>query len=93
MWRLRVGRTPERLDPWLRIEHDDKDDVWFWDDRKTPWSEPKNYEREMERLAEFGIFGMPKLVEVLPIVAQRDDVKDFKNAVPILEEVKLKRSD
>ena len=83
LWRIRKDTKPERLDPWQKIKFVDQ--RWFWGDENTPWSDPRRYQTEMERLDQFGLGGLPRLVEVLPIVVFHDDVHDFINAVDVLK--------
>lgn len=90
LWRLRDGHAPERIFPWLRIKHIEQS--WFWGDENTPWSKPETYKREIVRLEAFGIRSLPLLVEALPLIVQRDDIRDFKDAVPIMEELHTQQS-
>ena len=66
LWRLRSGHNPERLNPADWIEHDDHYDSWFWQDHNAPWENAKRIAEEQKRLQSFGIYGLPKLVEILP---------------------------
>lgn len=84
LWRIRQGKMPERLAPWLRIPH--VAERWFWDDSNTPWSHPSRYQTEMERLRQYRLPGLPWLVEALPIVVLDDEVRSFKDAAFVLRD-------
>jgi hypothetical protein len=86
LWRLRNGCAPDRINPWLRIEH--HEETWFWSDANAPWFNKGTYEKEVTRLEAFGIRAMPVLVEALPLIVHRDDIRSFKDAVPVLEEMR-----
>ena len=79
LWRLREGRRPERLEPWLWI--DKTDEQHFWDDVNSPWYTKKRQEEERARLREFGITALPKLTDVLPDVILNPDLHDVGDAV------------
>jgi len=81
LWRIREGQRAERLEPWNRIRFVHQS--WFWDDRNTPWSDPELCKKEMNRLSDYGLIGLPLLVEILPIVVHGDDV-NFTDAVGFL---------
>jgi hypothetical protein len=66
MWRIRLDRRPERLNPADWIVHDDDKDRWFWEDYSAPWDSEKRRQEEIARLESYSIRGMPLLAEVLP---------------------------
>lgn len=79
LWRLREGRRPERLEPWLWI--DKTDEQHFWGDVHAPWYAKKRQEEEDARLREFGITALPKLTDVLPDVILNPDLHKVGDAV------------
>lgn len=64
LWRIRSGRSPERLSPRLWIDFTDQQ--WFWGDHNPPWEKSGRHRTEIDRLTAYGIRGVPKLVEMLP---------------------------
>jgi hypothetical protein len=84
LWRLSVGEKPARINPWDRIYFEKEE--WFWDDTKTPWSSKARYENELKRLQDFGVAGLPRLVETLPYLILRDDLNSIGDAVDLLRE-------
>lgn len=90
LWRLREGRRPERLEPWLWIYK--TDEQHFWGDTNPPWYTKKRQEEERARLSEFGITALPKLTDVLPsaiLNPGRQDVSDVVNALAKREDDSL----
>jgi hypothetical protein len=83
LWRIRDGQSPERIFPWLRIKYVDQS--WFWEGANAPWHTQKIYENEMDRLKGYGVRAMPILAEALPLVIQHHELKNFIDAVPILQ--------
>ena len=79
LWRLRQGRRPERLEPWLWI--DKIDEQHFWSDVNPPWHTKKRQEEESARLQEFGTKALPKLTDVLPNVILNPDFHNVMDAV------------
>ncbi|MGD1876685.1 MAG: hypothetical protein ACFB13_04200 [Kiloniellaceae bacterium] len=79
LWRLREGRRPERLDPWLWI--DKTDEQHFWDSANPPWYTKKRREEEGARLQELGITALPKLTDVLPGVILNPELHNVGDAV------------
>lgn len=82
MWRLIKDRKPERLKPWARIAYVNVE--FFWGDRefvRWPWRDEKMHHEEIDRLHKFGISGLPRLVEALPLVVLRGDIGDYVEAV------------
>lgn len=82
LWRLREGRRPERLKPWLWI--DKIHEQHFWDDVNSPWYTRKRQEEECARLHDFGITTLPKLTDVLPNVILNPDLRCVSDAVDAL---------
>lgn len=66
LWRLREGSAPERVSPMLWISYVEQE--WFWTDETTPWDDDERWNRQMEKLTGLGVRGLPKLVEVLPLL-------------------------
>jgi hypothetical protein len=88
LWRIRNNHAPERLQPWLWITHVREYHFWGTRDYQCkaiyPLQDLRTYEQEMDRLAAFGILGMPLLVETLPILIHRASVSDIESAVEAL---------
>jgi hypothetical protein len=84
LWRLKVGEKPGRINPWDWIRFEQQE--WFWDDTATPWSSKRRYEDELKRLRHFRVIGLPRLVETLPYLILRDDLRSIEDAVDILRE-------
>jgi hypothetical protein len=84
LWRLKAGETPARLNPWDRIQFEKQE--WFWDDTTTPWSNEARFEHEMNRLQDFGVTALPRLVETLPYLVLRDDLTSINDAVDLLRD-------
>jgi hypothetical protein len=82
LWRLTVGRKPNRINPWDRIKFEKQE--WFWDDTETPWSSKARYDNELLRLQAFGVIGLPRLVQTLAHLVLRDDLKSIEDAVGLL---------
>ena len=89
MWRLREGKKAERTNPWERIRFDHQQG--FWDDSNTPWTSPSRHNEELARIAAYGICGLPLLVEALPLLVLRDDLRNADDAVKVLREAREKR--
>jgi hypothetical protein len=83
LWRLSPGSRPQRLEPWLWIEK--TQETHFWDDRQSPWSDSKRSEIELRRLGDFGVFGLPRLVEALPLVFQEPSISGIPEAVEAMK--------
>jgi hypothetical protein len=82
LWRLTSDKKLSRINPWDRIQFETEE--WFWDDLETPWSSALRYKTEVRRLQDFGVTGLPKLVEVLPHLVLRDDLRSVGDAVDFL---------
>jgi hypothetical protein len=67
MWRLRDGHPPQQVSPTTWIKHDHDRQEWFWD-ADPPWDDRRRIREEEERLASFGIAGLPALVDLLPVM-------------------------
>ena len=72
LWRLLAGKNPERLQPWVRIKRIESQN--FWDDSNTPWWSSHRREEEEQRLLDFGIRSLPKLVDTLPDLVFSNDI-------------------
>lgn len=86
LWRLVPGQRPQRANPWERISYTRQE--WFWDDTETPWSNKHRYQTELARLASFGVIGLPLLVEALPLLVLRDDLRKVHHAVEHLHQTR-----
>ena len=82
LWRLRVGRKPERLQPWLWIKWIEYQH--FWDDRNTPWWSFHRLEEEEQRLLDFGIWSLPKLADTLPDLLFNKNLRNVDDAVKLM---------
>lgn len=82
LWRLTAGRKPERLQPWLWIDY--VDSQLFWDDSNTPWRSLRRREEEEQRLRNFGVSALPKLVDTLPDLVFNENVNTVGNAVALM---------
>lgn len=78
LWRIRNDKKPERLNPADWIDHDHSKDEWFWDDSTAPWDNPKRLAEEHSRLKNYGINGIPKLVEILPLRIFQEQARSNK---------------
>ncbi len=58
---------------------------WFWNEGDEPWFDERQYAREMRRLSDFGVVGLPILAEVLPIILEKEEIGSFKEAVKVME--------
>lgn len=64
------------------------DEQHFWGTRdkyEFPWSDDVIFAREMDRLAQDGVLGLPILVEALPILIHQVSVLDVRDAVEVLQ--------
>lgn len=82
LWRLIDGRKPVRLAPWLWI--DNIEQKWFWSGTDTPWDSPRRLQREENRLREYGITALPKLVDVLADIVFNEAVNSVCDAVDVM---------
>jgi hypothetical protein len=64
IWHLVDGQRPRRTE--LSEEFRPVQRVGFWDDTSTPWRNEARYLEELDRIASYGITGLPKKVELLP---------------------------
>jgi hypothetical protein len=80
----------EKLNPWDRIQFEEQE--WFWDDTTTPWSNKARFEHEMNRLQDFGVTALPRLVETLPYLVLRDDLTSIDDAVDLLRALDISRN-
>jgi hypothetical protein len=64
LWRLKDDERPERLSPVEWINYTEQ--RWFWTDANAPWDNVQRMREHVRRLEDFGVKGVPKLVEVLP---------------------------
>jgi hypothetical protein len=79
MWRLREGQKPELVDPrdWISwVEQ-----IYFWEDISDPWNSDRRRLEEEQRLESYGVYGVPRLVAVLPVLVKNPDVGTIKAAV------------
>ena len=81
MWRLRDGKLPEPVKPSQRIRKVAEE--WFWDDTDTPWQNKRRHREEIARLTKLGVRTLPLLVDVLPLLVNRDDVSSIGSAVEL----------
>ena len=84
LWRLTDGKKPERLRPWEWIEWTESQH--FWDDGNTPWWSVRRLEEEQNRLRDFGIRCLPKLVDTLPDLVFDKDLRTVGAAVKRMAE-------
>ena len=82
LWRLLAGKNPERLQPWVRIKRIESQH--FWDDSNTPWWSIHRREEEEQRLLDFGIRSLPKLVDTLPDLVFSNDIRSVNEAVGLM---------
>lgn len=82
MWKIVIGRAPERLHPaaWIKFE----EEKFFWEGIKMPWSNHDIYSQEMNRMDQLGIRCLPQLVEFLPALVFQQHVRS-ERAVKDLE--------
>ncbi len=71
--------SPE--DPWRWIEFVNQD--FFWDDSLTPWRSRQKLREIEQRMAQMGVTGTPKLMDVVDILV-RDEAEDIHGAVRAL---------
>jgi hypothetical protein len=82
LWRIRDGRKPERLQPWLWIEKVEENH--FWEDVGVPWDKKARMAEEEQRLLDFGITALPMLVDVLPELIFDPSLKTVGDAVDVI---------
>lgn len=82
LWRIREDRRPERLQPWLWIDHYDTNH--FWEDVGTPWDKKARMAEEEQRLQDFGITALPMLTDVLPELIFNPKLKTVGDAVDVM---------
>ena len=83
LWRIENnGKRPIRADPseWISYERIDV----FWSPVNPPWHDKRVYDREIQRLHDFKIVGLPKLVEAFPYLVLRDELSTIDDAVSLL---------
>ncbi|ANT62988.1 hypothetical protein AYJ57_21160 (plasmid) [Salipiger sp. CCB-MM3] len=69
MWRMRPGRAPERLSPWLRIQHVDQGYYLERDEFACGGEEVRK--ASIRRLNDLGIRSTPMLVDTLPLLIKQ----------------------
>lgn len=79
LWRVRAGGAAQRLSPSERINYIKQE--WFFTDGETPWDDDVRYEALLERLWQYGVRGLPKLVEILPSLVHDTGMKGVRSAV------------
>lgn len=84
LWRIREGRKPKRLLPWLWI--DKCEEHWFWEDVNTPWDKRERMAEEEQRLQDFGITALPMLTDVLPELLFDSKLTTVGDAVGMMAE-------
>jgi hypothetical protein len=83
MWRLRKGKTPERMKPWERINY--REETWFLSEEDMPWYNSNNFTVCLRLLEQEGIRSFPLLLDALPLIIKNNSVSDFQDAVKALE--------
>lgn len=78
LWRLREGLRPERLSPIEWINYTSQS--WFWTDANAPWDHRGRTAEHVQRLEDFGVRAVPRLVEVLPTLVSSDRVSSLRLA-------------
>lgn len=71
LWRLRSGKEPEPVEPWLWIEHEGREE-WLWTPPETPWRSDKIVRKLEAVLEDAGVIGGPPLVKALDFLFAPD---------------------
>ncbi|HEY2032334.1 MAG TPA: hypothetical protein VGH02_01475 [Rhizomicrobium sp.] len=79
LWRVREGSTPERLEPWLRINYVEQ--KWFWDDGEVPWQSRSTKARVEKVLSDWRVNALPMWVEALPLIVRDANIDTFRDAL------------
>ncbi len=80
-WRIAPDGCVSPEDPWRWIESVNQNH--FWDDSLTPWRSRQKQREIEQRMAQMGVTGTPKLMDVVDILV-RDEAEDIHGAVRIL---------
>lgn len=84
LWRLREGQRPQQVPPTEWIKH--QAETWFWEDATAPWEDRHRLAEEEDRLASFGITGLPLLVDLLPLMVK--SVGNVRMPAGVLEDLR-----
>jgi hypothetical protein len=87
LWRLRNGKAPERIEPWVWIKFQEQ--TWFWDDSNPPWKDEATKLKMEKLLTHLGAVTLPILADGLPLLIHDLSLKKF-SSVP--EALQLARS-
>jgi hypothetical protein len=83
MWRLRKGKTPERMKPWERI--DSFGLTLVLPENAMPWHNSNNFTVCLRFLEQEGIRSFPLSLDALPLIVKDNSVGGFIDAVKALE--------
>lgn len=84
MWRIRQGKSPERVEPWLWIKHSDSVSLWT-PGQKDPWDNLEDRKELEAVLVSFGVKCLPMLVDALPLVVKDSEISKFDGAADALK--------
>jgi hypothetical protein len=86
MWRIREGKKPERIEPWLWIKNDPSKQVHFFTEVNAPWDNKETKEKLFKILQSYGINSLPILVEALQLLVKNIDEVGFADSARLLEQ-------
>jgi hypothetical protein len=70
LWRLREGRSPERVEPWLHIRF--KEQAFLWHDAETPWQSAELRRFLEHYLIQHDVSRLPILTDALPFLVHSE---------------------
>jgi hypothetical protein len=90
LWRLREGKPPERLDPWLWINY--IRETHIWPNERTPWQDSSLENDLLVALEKEGVGFLPVLSDCFPISVLESEgrLTDVSDTVTILERRRVK---
>ncbi|WP_152615698.1 hypothetical protein [Leisingera sp. ANG-M1] len=83
MWRLREGKTPERMNPWERINF--VEETWLLSEGQMPWYNSNNFNLCISVLERAEIRSFPRLLEALPLIVKDPSVGDYRQLAKVLK--------
>jgi hypothetical protein len=83
MWRLRKGKSPERMKPWEWIKYRER--TWILPEGDMPWYNSNNFTVCLRFLEQEGIRSFPLLLDALPLIVKDNSVSGFQDAAKALQ--------
>jgi hypothetical protein len=86
LWRIRKGKRPERVEPWIWIKFVDQH--WFWKDTNAPWRSSETKVQMENLLNSHQIAMLPVLADALPLLVNTrlDRFAPAANALKVARE-------